>query len=228
MLAYIGRRGMGRLGGLGDVQAILQQAYQSMAAAASRYPDIVAHGGMALSATSNPTTRAAERVVAGVNPGEAQMEEAATGASFNGTGWEELYAATSAGSAYPLASRGSVFNPERYTLERWWDGPYGPHPAGSPNSLSTSLDWAAQNNAKVQVVTASKPGQSIPPNPQQGSVPATGSGASVHVDTTPTSTDQTPAATGFDWSSLLSGNNLLIGGAVLVGLVLVMGMGRGK
>jgi hypothetical protein len=94
-------------------------------------------------------------------------------------------------------------------------------------SLGPSLAWAQQNSLAwaQQQAKATKPGQSVPPAAQSGEVVATGSGASLKVDTSPATT--LPAAgTGFDLSSLFTTQNLLIGGAVLVGLFVVMGMGR--
>jgi len=178
-------------------KALLQQAYQSMAASAP--------------SGSAPITK-----------------------------WNSLYSTTPAAGQYGVNFPGFGDPNQVIGLDEWWQRAASTPPtlfnpnyygtgtptANSPAPLATSLDWAAQNNAKVQVVAISKPGQSVPPNPQPGSVPATGSGASVVVDTT--TTNQSPAYTGFDWSSLLSGDNLLIGGAVLVGLVLVMGMGKGR
>jgi hypothetical protein len=97
-------------------------------------------------------------------------------------------------------------------------------PAGQSAS-SVGTPQAGVVAPAVAAAVATKPAQSVPPSPQAGEVPATGSGADLKVGAVPASA-QPASSTGFDWSGLLTTQNLLIGGAAAVGLVLVMGMGK--
>lgn len=110
-------------------------------------------------------------------------------------------------------------------VEQGLFGSPGLNPCTQKVTLSPALAPVPQSYEQaVASYVENKPNQSVPPSPQAGEVPATGQGADKKIATLLPS----PAPTGTDWSSLLTGTNLLIGGAVAAGLFLAMGMGKGK